>query len=609
MDKRIDLREPIAIVGIGCRFPGGIDSPKAFWSFLRDRGNAIREVPADRWDAAALFHADPSAPGRTYARRGGFLDGIDQFDPQFFGISPREAAHIDPQQRLLLETAHEAMEDAGERWDDVRVRDTGVFVGVFIHDYQHMQFADRALLNAHTGTGTAMSIAANRVSYVFDLHGPSMAVDTACSSSLVAIDLACKAIRNGECAYALAGGVNVILKPEMTIAMSKATMLSKEGTCKSFDGRADGYVRGEGAGMVLLRPLREAIADGNPIYAVIRGSGVNSDGQTKGISVPNGQAQEALSRRVLAEAGLEPSTIDYVEAHGTGTPVGDPIEAGALGRAFSSGREASDAPVMIGSVKTNIGHLESASGVAGLIKAALCLQHRELVANLHFEQPNPAIDFAGMRLQVVTDHQPWSSPRDRPRRAAVNSFGFGGTNAHVILEEAPAQQHAPSTLASTTPVILPMGAHDDAALRALAGQYAQVDEASMPDLLYTVSQRRTHGSCRAALIASDTAQLHDQLRSFAAGEQVPSAVVGQRLEGFSGRPVFVFSGMGPQSAWTLVSALTPTSRCSQSCSPTKRRRAFRVRTSPSHASSRSRSHWLRCGKTVAWSPRRSWATA
>ena len=280
MKKRIEFHEPIAIVGIGCRLPGGIESPQQFWDFLSDHGNAICDVPADRWDAGALFHADPSAPGRTYARRGGFLRGIDQFDPQFFGISPREAAHIDPQQRLLLETAHEAMEDAGERWDDPAVRDTGVFVGVFIHDYQHMQFADRDLLSAHTGTGTAMSIAANRVSYVFDLHGPSLAVDTACSSSLVAVDLACKAIRNGECGYALAGGVNVILKPEMTIAMSKATMLSKDGSCKSFDARADGYVRGEGAGVVVLRALSDAIAAGNPIYAVIRGSGVNSDGHT-----------------------------------------------------------------------------------------------------------------------------------------------------------------------------------------------------------------------------------------------------------------------------------------------------------------------------------------
>jgi acyl transferase domain-containing protein len=263
--QRREEPNSIAIIGMGCRLPGGIASPQQFWELLSRGGDAIREVPAERWDTEALFAADPAAPGRTYARRGGFLNDIENFDAEFFGISPREAAHVDPQQRLLLETAHEAMEDAGERWEAPAVRNTGVFVGVFIHDYQHMQFADRELLGAHTGTGTAMSIAANRISYVFDLHGPSIAVDTACSSSLVAVDLACKALLQGDCDYALAGGVNVMLKPEMTIAMSKATMLSKDGSCKSFDARADGYVRGEGAGLVVLRRLSDARAAGNSI--------------------------------------------------------------------------------------------------------------------------------------------------------------------------------------------------------------------------------------------------------------------------------------------------------------------------------------------------------
>ena len=441
-------REPIAIVGIGCRLPGGIGSPGQFWDFLCRNGDAITDVPKSRWDVDSFFAADPAAPGRTYARRGGFLDDIDHFDPGFFGISPREAAHIDPQQRLLLETAHEAMEDAGERWEDPALRNTGVFVGVFIHDYQHIQFADRELLGAHTGTGTAMSLAANRISYAFDLHGPSIAVDTACSSSLVAVDLACKALLNGDCDYALAGGVNVILKPEMTIAMSKATMLSRDGSCKSFDARADGYVRGEGAGLVALRRLSDARAAGNPIYAIVLGSGVNSDGRTKGISVPNGDAQEALSRHVLKEAGVRSSTIHYVEAHGTGTPVGDPIEAAALGRVFSEARSANDGPVLLGSVKTNIGHLESASGVAGLIKTALCLKHGEIPANLHFQTPNPAIDFdtleaaGGTAAAEVAGHRHAAArggelvrlrgnerPRHSRRGSGSKPIGAAGQNA------------------------------------------------------------------------------------------------------------------------------------------------------------------------------------
>ncbi len=549
MTKRTDHREPIAIVGMGCRLPGGIESPQAFWDFLCRGGDAIRDVPADRWDADALFAKDPAAPGRSYARRGGFVDGIDQFDPQFFGISPREAAHIDPQQRLLLETAHAAMQDAGQRWDDAAVRNTGVFVGVFIHDYQHMQFADRELLSAHTGTGTAMSIAANRISYVFDLHGPSLAVDTACSSSLVAVDLACKAISNGECDFALAGGVNVILKPEMTIAMSKATMLSRDGSCKSFAAAADGYVRGEGAGVVFLKKVSAAIAAGDSIYAVILGSGVNSDGQTQGISVPSGAAQEALAQRVLKEAGLDGASIDYVEAHGTGTPVGDPIEAGALGRVFSAQRKPSDGPVLLGSVKTNIGHLESASGVAGLIKVALSLSHGEIPASLHFDEPNPAIDFERLQLEVVQSRGAWPR-KDHPRRAAVNSFGFGGTNAHVILEEAPvARAFREADDSRGAPyLVLPMGVHDRAALPALAQQYADVlaEPAHADDLLYTATQRRSHGDQRAAIVAKDSAELRERLSAFAVGKSPAGLVAGQRHENFDGKPVFVFSGMGPQ---------------------------------------------------------------
>jgi acyl transferase domain-containing protein/surfactin synthase thioesterase subunit len=549
-----EIAEGIAIVGVGCRFPGGIAGPRQFWQFLLDGGNAIREVPADRWDVDALFSAVPSAAGRTYARRGGFLDAIDQFDPEFFGISPREAMHIDPQQRLLLEVAHEAMEDAGETWETPAVRNTGVFVGVFIHDYQHMQFADRERLDAHTGTGSAMSITANRVSYAFDLHGPSVAVDTACSSSLVAVDMACKALRDGSCDYALAGGVNVILKPEMTIAMSKATMLSKEGSCKSFDARADGYVRGEGAAFLLLRKVSAARRAGNRIYAVIRGSGVNSDGKTNGISVPNGDAQEALTRRVLAEAGVPASSVGYLEAHGTGTPVGDPIEAGALGRVFSEGRNGR--PAWLGSVKTNIGHLESASGAAGLIKAALSVYHGQIPRNLHFQTPNPAIDFEALKLKVVGETQRWEQ---LPRRAAVNSFGFGGTNAHVVIEglegmdgspeeriEGAHERDAPS--ASFPRLVLPLAARAGSALGPLARDYAAAlgdDPGNAEDLVYTAARRRSHGPYRAAIVARDAADLRRQLAAFAEGE-APEVPAGKTLSEVPERPVFVFSGMGPQ---------------------------------------------------------------
>ena len=382
-----------------------------------------------------------------------------------------------------------------------------------------------------------MSLAANRISYAFDLHGPSLAVDTACSSSLVAVDLACKAILGGDCDYALAGGVNVIIKPEMTIAMSKATMLSRDGRCKSFDSRADGYVRGEGAGLVVLRRLSHARAAGNPIYAMIRGSGVNSDGLTKGISVPNGDAQEALTRRVLKEAGVRSSTIAYVEAHGTGTPVGDPIEATALGRVFSEGRGASDAPLLLGSVKTNIGHLESASGVAGLIKAALCLEHGEIPPNLHFQTPNPAIDFDALKLRVVQQKQQWPEA-NTPRRAAVNSFGFGGTNAHVILEQAPAEPAGARVWSSfrrsdwccrwapATPAPCAPWPRDTHAISPLKAATCRTSSIRCPSVARTApcraaSSRRTLAICASGSSLSATEQLPRGTRSAGAMKRLP----------------------------------------------------------------------------------------
>src|SRR5437762_3017195 len=430
--------EPIAIVGMGCRFPGAAASPDAFWRLLTDGIDAISEVPADRWDVDSVYDPNPEARGKMSTRWGGFVERVAEFDAAFFGISPREAARMDPQQRLLLEVAWEALEDAGQPTEQLSGRAAGVFLGIhsLSSDYYLRQSSSLRDVDVYTSTGVAHSIVANRLSYVLDLRGPSLAVDTACSSSLVAVHLACQSLRLGECDLALAGGVNLMLAPEPTVAFSKLNMMAADGRCKTFDARADGFVRGEGAGLVVLRRLSDALASGSPIYAIIRGSGVNSDGLTKGISVPNGDAQEALTRHVLKESGVLPSTVHYVEAHGTGTPVGDPIEAAALGRVFSEERGTDHGPVLLGSVKTNIGHLESASGVAGLIKTALSLKHGEIPPNLHFQTPNPAIDFDRLKLQVVQRLHKWPET-GTPRRAAVNSFGFGGTNAHVILEQAP----------------------------------------------------------------------------------------------------------------------------------------------------------------------------
>ena len=547
-------QSPIAIVGLGCRFPGGVTTPDEYWTLLRDGVDAISEVPPDRWNKEALFSEDRSKPGKMYVRWGGFLDGIDLFDPEFFGISPREAVHIDPQQRLLLEVAYEALEHAGEPLAALRGTKTGVFVGLFIHDYAHMQLSSRELIDAYTGTGTSMSIAANRISYLFDLRGPSVALDTACSSSLVALHLACESLVHGECDSALAGGVNVILRPEMTLAMSKATMLSPDGRCHSFDAEANGYVRAEGAGVVLLKRLDDALRDGNEIHAIIRSTASNQDGRTKGISVPNGEAQEALLREAQARAGVAPSEIQYVEAHGTGTPVGDPIEANALGRVLREGRPAGQ-PCLLGSVKSNIGHTESASGMAGLLKVVLALKHGELPANLHFRTPNPQIDLQALQLEVVASRRPWPEAPG-PRLACLNSFGFGGTNAHAILQEAPRSAtrapEVPESAAASTPLLFPLSAHSKAALAASAQRLADHLEtdagAHLPlsRVSFTLTRRRSHHKERLGIVAADREELLEKLRA-AASEDDPAGVARGSAPGEAPAPLgFLFTGMGPQ---------------------------------------------------------------
>ena len=550
-------KEGIAIIGIGCRFPGGVNDAESFWKLLEEGREAVGDVPADRWNVERFYDAEPGIIGKTIAKRGGFIEGIDKFDPQFFGISPREAPYIDPQQRLLLETAYEAIEDAGVVLDLDKGTDIGVFVGISHNDYQGLQHTptDRAGISAHTPTGSAHSIAANRISYCLNLTGPSIAMDTACSSALTAVHVACEHILAGHCKTAMAGGVTVMITPDGFIGFSQAGMLSPEGKCKAFDASANGFVRGEGAGMVLLKKLSEAIADGDPIHAVIIGSAVNSDGHTNGISLPSPEAQARLVRDACVIAGVNPSQIGYVEAHGTGTAVGDPIEARALAEALCADRTDAN-PLVIGSVKTNLGHLETASGVAGLVKAALVLKHGRIPASLHFDTPNPHIDFRALKLRMPVANETF--PRNGATRlAGINSFGFGGSNAHVILSEPPKQQpraHVTPDAARAWPLTL--SARSEEALRASAWQLsAWLDDHSklngssplLPDLTYMLGVRRNHHSHRLALTARTIGEMVQELSAFSTGQPGP-----RMRTAFTPRPeqatrvVFVMSGQGPQ---------------------------------------------------------------
>jgi acyl transferase domain-containing protein/acyl carrier protein len=548
-------REPVAIVGIGCRFPGGASNPQAFWELLCQGVDAITEVPPERWDARRFYDPDPAKPGKTYVKQGGFLrEKVEYFDPLAFGISPREAHTLDPQQRLLLEVTWEALEDAGLAIEGLAGSRTGVFIGAFALDMKMLQsnLLNRDLLYSYSTTGASMTLLANRLSYVFDWRGPSMAIDTACSSSLVAAHYACQSLWSGECTLAIAGGANVMLRPEYFIVMSKGHYLSPHARCRMFDACADGYVRGEGAGVVVFKPLAAARRDQDPIYAVIRATGVNQDGQTAGISLPNEQAQERLIASVYQRAGIVPGEVQYIEAHGTGTKAGDPVEARALHGALSVGR-APGQHCLVGSVKTNIGHLEAGAGIAGLIKAALCLEHRQIPPNLHFDQPNSEIPFEAMCIRVPTKLQAWPA-NGTHTYAGVNSFGYGGTNAHVLLEAAPGTAEAPpddATLQTAGPLLIPLSARSDQALKALAESYSTYltgagQAASLPDVCYTTSRRRSHHHRRAALVVDSRQQLCEMLQALAAGTRLPGMSVNQTTSAEARRLVFVYTGMGPQ---------------------------------------------------------------
>jgi len=530
-----NVLEPIAIVGMACRFPKA-PSIEAFWQLLHDGIDAITEVPRDRWDAAALYDPNNATPGKLNTRWGGFLDRVDQFDPQFFGISPREAVQMDPQQRLVLELAWEALEDAGIVPASLRDSRTGVFVGALFMDHALMQ--DRAgweAITSHTSTGGAACIIANRVSYVLGLQGPSMTVDTASSSSLTAVHLACQSLRLGESNIVLAGGVNLTLVPETTMRIGKLNTMSSTGRCRAFDAQGDGYVRGEGAGIVALKRLSDALKDGDRIYAIIRGSAVNNDGASNGLTAPNPRAQEAVLVDAYHSAGVPISDVHYIEAHGTGTPLGDPIEAKAIGTVLG-GESRSQSRLLVGSVKTNIGHLEAAAGIAGLIKVALSMHHETIPPSLHFDNPNPNIDFDLLGLQVVTKAEPWPAMEGDPYRAGVSSFGYGGTNVHAVLESVPRR---------TACVALVEGSSD-------ADLDAAIDETVEKIHRHEFGgERIIHGSRRGtgqriAVVATSPHNLQQRLEEVRIGADGPGIFRGQTPENH--RLAWVFSGQGSQWA-------------------------------------------------------------
>jgi phthiocerol/phenolphthiocerol synthesis type-I polyketide synthase C len=560
--------EPLAVVGMACRFPGGADSPEAFWKLLRDGIDAVGEVPRDRWDVDFWYDADPETPAKMSTRRGGFLRGnVNDFDAAFFGIAPREAAAVDPQQRLLLETAWHAVEDAGLTREQLQDSDTGVFVGISTIDYTYLQAvqSDPRQIDVYSGSGGVHSLAAGRLSYFLGLRGPCFAVDTACSSSLVALHSAGLSLRNGECRAAIVGGVNLLLSPDTNVFFSKMRAMSPDGKCKTFDAAADGYVRGEGCGVVVLKRLSDALADGDRIHAVLRGSAVNHGGRSNGLFAPNAPAQERVIRQALAAADVQPEEVDYVEAHGTGTALGDPIElralAAALGRAHTPER-----PLRVGTAKTNVGHMEAAAGMSGLLKAILSLKHEELAPLLHFQKLNPHISLEDGRIALVL--QPTAWPRgERPRFAGVSSFGFGGTNAHVIVEEAPQSVAARSVPAEVDDRggewMLVVSAPSAEALDAACSSYAehlQQTSQSLDDVCYAAAVSRTQFNRRAVAIASTREEMTRLLV-----ESTEQAAVGKgasrgsrtarakliRGEWTSGRPprtAWLFSGQGSQYA-------------------------------------------------------------
>ncbi|MDD4617035.1 MAG: type I polyketide synthase, partial [Alphaproteobacteria bacterium] len=544
--KKRGSENSIAIIGLAFRFPGDLCDEQSFWKALSEGRDVIGKIGEDRWAVNELKHAKRSEPGKSITFSAGVLSRIDEFDASFFGISPREASWLDPQQRLLLELAWEAMENSGQVPDNLAGSDSAVFVGISSLDYGVRGVADLAAFSPHVMTGNTLSVAANRLSYIFDFRGPSMSVDTACSSSLVALHQACNALKQGETKMALVGGVNMLLHPYPFVGFTKASMISGGGKCRAFDAAADGYVRAEGGAVLLLKPLAQAEADGDPIHAVILASGINADGgQKTGITIPSSAGQTALMRSVLKHAKLTPGQIDYIEAHGTGTAVGDPVEAKAIGDVYGRGREV---PLPIGSVKSNLGHLEAASGMAGLIKTIAMLKHRQLLPSINFHTPNPAIDFSGLNLKVMTECVPLEKEDDEPPVMGVNSFGFGGANAHVLLRGY--VQVSASSIAGETPFPpLVLSARTPGALRDLAGLYSDLlnspEPVSFYDIAWSAACRRQHLEHRLVVRGKDSDAIAALLSQYARNENPKQIIVDKALTS-PALVAFVYSGNGAQ---------------------------------------------------------------
>jgi acyl transferase domain-containing protein/NADPH:quinone reductase-like Zn-dependent oxidoreductase len=536
--------EPIAIIGMGCRFPHA-DDPYRFWELLTRGEDAVESVPPARWRSEDYYDANPETPGKMSTRWGGFLDAVDQFDPEFFGISPREAISMDPQQRLMLEVAWEALENAGQGPRAQRNSRTGVFLGIAGDEFLQRFYRDGDLsaFNAYFASGVARSVAGGRVSYTLGLEGPNLSIDTACSSSLVAVHTACVYLHSQECRMALAGGVNVILSPEIGIAFSKSGMMAADGRCKAFDSRADGFVRGEGCGVVVLKRLSDALTDGDRILALIRGSAVNQDGRSSGLTVPNLSAQQSVIRQALAAGSVQPEEVGYVEAHGTGTALGDPIEARALATVLGPGRTQAN-PLIVGSVKTNLGHLEAAAGIAGLIKTVLSLEKEEIPPHLHFRAMNPLIDWCGMPVQIPSTVQPWLRGKKR-RVAGVSAFGFSGTNAHMVLEEAPAVSESASAVSDNMarPLhLLALSARSETALEQLVQRYLTLGghTENPGDVCHTANAGRAHFEVRLTATGRSNEEIWSNLRKALPGKRI------REREGV--RAVFLFPDEGAQYA-------------------------------------------------------------
>jgi acyl transferase domain-containing protein len=544
-------KEPIAIIGIGCRFPGGVNSSESFWQLLGNKIDAITEIPSNRIDLDLYYDPRPATPGKMMTRWGGFLEGIDQFDAYFFGISPREAERLDPQQRLLLEVAWEALEDAGLVVDKLAGSQAGVFVGMWLNDYEGRMFVNPAAADFYMTTGSGRYSASGRISYTLGFQGPSLTIDTACSSSLVAVHLACQSLWSGECELALAGGANIILQPHISIAYSQSRMMAPDGHCKFGDAQADGYVRSEGAGLVVLKPLSQAMAAKDPIYAVIRGSAVNNDGRSSGyLATPGQGGQEEMLRLAYQSAGISPNQVQYIEAHGTGTRAGDPVELGAIGAVVSNNRPA-EQPCLVGSVKTNFGHTEGAAGVAGLIKVALSLKHRAIPASLHLHEFNPNIPWQKLGLTIPTELAPWPA-YGQTAVGGVSSFGIAGTNAHVVLSEAPSLPVKPEMSATESRAyLLPLSAQSAEALKALAGAYQRflntegvTGDLRLEDICYSAGFHRTHHPHRLALVAESRVKLAEQLEAFFQDKAGAPASQKEGEQAF--KTVFIFPGQGSQ---------------------------------------------------------------